>query len=142
MLLRLQVGQTKLKPNAKNQDGISAIHHCCVEELEQSFAATVLQYLIKNGGNVKDPMPNVQLTPLHIAVKFDHMGLVEILLDNGAKVDAKDAYGDSPIQLENGCPGMVELLSRKKRIKRKYNNGMDKANILPEKLRQKKNKKP
>ena len=36
-------------------------------------------------------------TPLHRAAAFGNEATIELLLKHGAKVDARDAYGDSPL---------------------------------------------
>lgn len=36
-------------------------------------------------------------TPLHLAVRFNDLGLVQLLLKNGADPTIKDMYGETPL---------------------------------------------
>lgn len=38
------------------------------------------------------------IVPLRLAVGFDHIGIVKILLDNGANIDAQNHYGDTALK--------------------------------------------
>jgi len=51
-------------------------------------------------------------TPLHIAVKSGDINIVRRLLDNGAKVDAKGAWGDTPLAwaVYDGLLDIAQLL--------------------------------
>ena len=42
------------------------------------------------------------LTPLHVAVQKDNVNLVKLLVDNGADLDRKDGFGDSPMKWAHG----------------------------------------
>src|SRR5207237_271496 len=53
--------------------------------------------------------------PLNIAVGKDNADMVKLLLDHGAKVNAKNSKGDTALvaAIEDDLPKMVELLLRK-----------------------------
>lgn len=51
-------------------------------------------------------------TPLHLAATHCHVEAAKVLLDKGAKIDAKAAGGTTPLDLaaQAGCVDMVNLL--------------------------------
>ena len=52
------------------------------------------------------------LTPLHMAVVNDHLGIAKFLLDNGASLSAQDNFGATPLHTaaENGRTEIAKLL--------------------------------
>mmetsp|Transcript_25394 Transcript_25394/g.46059 ORF Transcript_25394/g.46059 Transcript_25394/m.46059 type:complete len:504 (+) Transcript_25394:61-1572(+) len=73
--------------------------------------------------------PSVQLeveggsTPLHFAAYAGHTNAVEQLLDHRAKINVKDIYGDTPLDLAitNEWPAVVEVLQAAKSKKKPSN---------------------
>ncbi|MGH8614208.1 MAG: ankyrin repeat domain-containing protein [Gammaproteobacteria bacterium] len=57
------------------------------------------QFLIEQGADVNRPLANTGESPLHAAVckAIGTEQAIQLLLDAGAKIDAKDMIGDSPL---------------------------------------------
>lgn len=68
--------------------------------------------LLANKAEVNAVATKAGLTPLHVAVFQHHNGVVELLLSNGAKINAKDNDGQTPLHMAaaNGHKDVVELL--------------------------------
>lgn len=55
------------------------------------------------------------LTPLHMACQQGHLEVAKLLLGSGAPVDARDAYGNTPLwkavfAFQGGDPELIRLL--------------------------------
>ena len=62
--------------------------------------ATSLQQLLEaNKGQIKAATFEDGRTPLHSAVKHNHLACAEILVKNGADVNARDVLGNTPLHL-------------------------------------------
>ena len=59
------------------------------------------------------------MSPLHLAVENGNQEIVKYLVENGARIDAKNSNDKSPIYLaaENGHFDIVELLNETKKRK-------------------------
>lgn len=71
--------------------------------------------LLINGANVDDKDENYdKITPLFLAIETGHIEIVELLLDFGAKVNARDASKQTPIMRldDDATPDLVGLLIR------------------------------
>ena len=120
--------------------------HSCLCSARRVVYNLVLQTLLKQGANPNcATIPGVETgafmrdcrtkgeTPLHRAAAFGDEEAIQMLLDAGAKIDAKDANGDTPLGWASwyGRPTVVlrKLLYGPFRISPNYGKGMQ-ANLL------------
>lgn len=61
--------------------------------------ATVKAHLAIETTNVNETVPQIEYTPLHYAVFYGHLEIVELLLAHGAAVDAKTSTGLSALHI-------------------------------------------
>mmetsp|Transcript_7316 Transcript_7316/g.31099 ORF Transcript_7316/g.31099 Transcript_7316/m.31099 type:complete len:299 (+) Transcript_7316:153-1049(+) len=61
--------------------------------------ATVKAHLAIETTNVNERVPQIEYTPLHYAVFYGHMDIVEVLVEHGAAMDVKTATGLSPLHI-------------------------------------------
>ena len=75
--------------------------------------------LERGGANPEVANSQEGLTPLMMASKYGHIGVVIALLDAGARIDARDRDGRSAedVAAELGREGVVELLRDARRAK-------------------------
>lgn len=57
-------------------------------------------FLLRKGANV-NATDSKKVTPLHLAIQFRHLHLVETLVTNGANVEAETCDGSKPIHMVN-----------------------------------------
>ena len=86
--------------NGKDVDGwtalhIYAAHNGPVEDIES---------LLSKGALINQVTHDYGWTPLHLAVNNDNFNIVEVLITNGADVNAKDLDDWTPLQIaaQNG----------------------------------------
>ncbi|MGH0132854.1 UNVERIFIED_CONTAM: hypothetical protein FKN15_050902 [Acipenser sinensis] len=89
-----------VSPDLYNEDGLTALHQCCIDDFEE-----VVQALVDAGANV-NACDSELWTPLHAAATCGHMGLVETLIKHGANMLAVNADGNMPYDL---CEDEVTL---------------------------------
>ncbi|KAK1173895.1 protein phosphatase 1 regulatory subunit 16A-like [Acipenser oxyrinchus oxyrinchus] len=89
-----------VSPDLYNEDGLTALHQCCIDDFEE-----VVQALVDAGANV-NACDSELWTPLHAAATCGHMGLVEMLIKHGANMLAVNADGNMPYDL---CEDEVTL---------------------------------
>ena len=108
--------------NNKGSGGYTPFHRACgfllcpVEEIEQFF---------KSGADVTIPN-DLGKTPLHLASREFWIacpGVVEFLLKNGAPVNAKDIFGETPIYQMKSLPLVKVLLDFGADLRLKDKNG-------------------
>ena len=65
-------------------------------------------------------------TPLHVAVKYNHLDVARLLIDRGADIDAKSYAGWTPLHqaaFDNNCGVARLLIDRGADIESKSNTG-------------------
>jgi ankyrin repeat protein len=91
----------------ENEDGWSAIESAAIVGNAEIFSM-----ILKAGGNVNrklnDPLQK-GMTPLHWAANRGHCSIVQMCLDQGAKIDVKDGNGITPLMIQKSIE-MTELL--------------------------------
>ncbi|CAF0792377.1 unnamed protein product [Didymodactylos carnosus] len=80
-------------PNTANEDGLSPIHQCSIDNSEQ-----LLLLLIEFGGDVNARDRDLW-TPLHAAATCGHMQICKILIEHGAELLALNADGNMPYDI-------------------------------------------
>ncbi|XP_030067218.1 protein phosphatase 1 regulatory inhibitor subunit 16B [Microcaecilia unicolor] len=83
----------KVDPNLCNEDGLTALHQCCIDNFEE-----IIKLLLNHGANV-NARDNELWTPLHAAATCGHINLVKILIQHGADLLAVNADGNMPYDL-------------------------------------------
>jgi ankyrin repeat protein len=95
-------------PNAKDDDGVSAIRWAAVEG-----NATVVEILVEAGADV-DSADAHGVTPLMMAARWAHMRTVQVLVEAGADLDTLSDYGPGRTALMyaaiGGYNGVVHYL--------------------------------
>jgi protein phosphatase 1 regulatory subunit 16A len=80
-------------PNSANEDGLTAIHQCCIDD-----SADLLRILIANGANL-NVCDNDLWTPLHAAATCANLEICKILIANGADLLAVNTDGNMPYDI-------------------------------------------
>jgi ankyrin repeat protein len=80
-------------PNSSNEDGLTAIHQCCIDD-----SADLLRLLIKYGANV-NVCDNDLWTPLHAAATCANLEICKILIENKADLLAVNTDGNMPYDI-------------------------------------------
>ncbi|XP_050396765.1 protein phosphatase 1 regulatory subunit 16A [Patella vulgata] len=91
-----EVGQLLARgvnPDLTNDDGLTALHQCCIDDSEQ-----MLVLLLEYGANV-NAQDSEQWTPLHAAATCGHAHLCKHLVDRGADLLAVNADGNMPYDI-------------------------------------------
>jgi len=94
-------------------------------DVNETARAETVKVLLSRGANVNAQNPEDRSTPLHKAMNNDGTEIVEILLANGAKIEAKDENGHTPLQLASlkGKDRLVRfLLSKGAKVNTADNN--------------------
>ncbi|KAK5872198.1 hypothetical protein PBY51_012919 [Eleginops maclovinus] len=82
-----------LSPDLCNEDGLTALHQCCIDNYEE-----MVKILLDRGACV-NAQDNELWTPLHAAATCGHAGLVKILIANSADLLAVNSDGNMPYDL-------------------------------------------
>ncbi|XP_017843488.2 protein phosphatase 1 regulatory subunit 16A isoform X2 [Drosophila busckii] len=85
--------QHGITPNAANEDGLTALHQCCIDNNVE-----MLRLLLDYGANV-DAQDSDKWTPLHAAATCGHLELVRILIRHNANLLAVNTDGNMPYDL-------------------------------------------
>ncbi|GFO46756.1 protein phosphatase 1 regulatory subunit 16a, partial [Plakobranchus ocellatus] len=92
--------QSKVSPDLTNEDGLTALHQCCIDDNE-----AMLKLLLEYGANV-NACDSEMWTPLHAAATCGHVTLCKHLIDRGAHLLAVNADGNMPYDI---CEDEVTL---------------------------------
>ncbi|ESO87894.1 hypothetical protein LOTGIDRAFT_194024, partial [Lottia gigantea] len=82
-----------VKPDLTNDDGLTAIHQCCIDDSEE-----MLKLLLEYGANV-NAQDSEHWTPLHAAATCGHAHLCRHLIENGADLLAVNSDGNMPYDI-------------------------------------------
>ncbi|XP_050429744.1 protein phosphatase 1 regulatory subunit 16A [Adelges cooleyi] len=82
-----------VSPDATNEDGLTALHQCCIDDNEQ-----MMKLLVEFGANV-NAEDSEKWTPLHAAATCAHLHLIKYLIDKGANLLAVNADGNMPYDI-------------------------------------------
>lgn len=98
----------------KRPDLVSTLGSCMSSPLTQALicnqtnAFSIVEVLLNHGASANELCDNFHNhRPLHLAARKQDVGVLELLLDNGALIDAQDARGLTPLAtviLEGGEP--------------------------------------
>lgn len=82
--------------NARNNNGSNALHTCCRQI--DSRSAIIASMLISSGIDI-EAQTTFQLTPLHIAIRYNSLDVVDVLLYAGANINAVDCDGSTCLMM-------------------------------------------
>jgi len=82
-----------VSPDSTNEDGLTALHQCCIDDSEE-----MMKVLVEFGANV-NAADSEQWTPLHAAATCGHLHLVKFLIENGANLLAVNGDGNMPYDI-------------------------------------------
>ncbi|GFS06607.1 protein phosphatase 1 regulatory subunit 16A [Elysia marginata] len=85
--------QSNISPDVTNEDGLTALHQCCIDDNE-----AMLKLLLDYGANV-NACDSEMWTPLHAAATCGHVTLCKHLIDRGAELLAVNADGNMPYDI-------------------------------------------
>lgn len=88
-----QLLNSGIDPNVSNEDGLTALHQCAIDNNEQ-----MLLTLIDYGANVNSRDTELW-TPLHAAGCCGHLKIVQHLVGHGAELLAVNADGNMPYDI-------------------------------------------
>lgn len=99
-------------PNVTNEDGLTALHQCCIDDSED-----MLKLLLEFGANV-NARDSEMWTPLHAAATCGHVHLCKLLIDKGAELLAVNADGNMPYDIceDEVCLDFIETEMAKRGI--------------------------
>ncbi|XP_044309247.1 protein phosphatase 1 regulatory subunit 16A [Varanus komodoensis] len=85
--------QAGLSPSLCNEDGLTALHQCCIDDF-----VDIVELLLEAGADV-NACDSEHWTPLHAAATCGHLHLVELLIKRGANLLAVNSDGNMPYDL-------------------------------------------
>ncbi|XP_039186110.1 protein phosphatase 1 regulatory subunit 16A [Crotalus tigris] len=88
-----QLLQNGLSPDLCNEDGLTALHQCCIDDYGR-----IVELLLEAGADV-NACDSELWTPLHAAATCGHLPLVGLLLQRGANLLAVNSDGNMPYDL-------------------------------------------
>ena len=90
--------------NAANEDGLTAIHQCCIDD-----SVSLLRLLVEHGGDV-NACDNDLWTPLHAAATCANQHICKLLIASGADLLAVNTDGNMPYDIcdDEACLEYIE----------------------------------
>lgn len=82
-----------VNPDSTNEDGLTALHQCCIDDNEE-----MMKLLVEFRANV-NAEDSEKWTPLHAAATCGHLHLVKNLIARGANLLAVNADGNMPYDI-------------------------------------------
>ncbi|XP_023246581.1 protein phosphatase 1 regulatory subunit 16A isoform X2 [Copidosoma floridanum] len=82
-----------VNPDSTNEDGLTALHQCCIDDNEE-----MMKLLVEFGADV-NAEDSEKWTPLHAAATCGHLHLVRYLIAKGANLLAVNADGNMPYDI-------------------------------------------
>ncbi|KAK3884087.1 hypothetical protein Pcinc_011623 [Petrolisthes cinctipes] len=80
-------------PDSTNEDGLTALHQCCIDDSEE-----MMRLLVRHGADV-NAQDSEKWTPLHAAATCGHLHLAKFLIAKGANLLAVNADGNMPYDI-------------------------------------------
>jgi ankyrin repeat protein len=100
--------------NQKTSDGATALHYAIQggKTREDKVIIDVVRVFLDVGANVNEQTESEGLTPLMLAADYGKTGVVKVLMDRGADINAKDRNGRTALMAaqDNGHQDIVNLL--------------------------------
>lgn len=130
-------GLTAEEANKPDEMGRTPLMHAVLANLDD---ASIVSLLLERGANVNNAEGKQKWTPLHVAARDQKLSMVRALLNAGAKIDAVDVFGDTPLwrSLLTDSPDFVvtkELLRHGADPRRKNNFGVAPIDIARDSVR-------
>ncbi|KAM3841033.1 protein phosphatase 1 regulatory subunit 16A isoform 1-T3 [Vipera latastei] len=88
-----QLLQSGISPNLCNEDGLTALHQCCIDNYGR-----IVELLLEAGADA-NACDSELWTPLHAAATCGHLPLVGLLIERGANLLAVNSDGNMPYDL-------------------------------------------
>lgn len=112
--------RNNVDPNLCNDDGLTALHQCCIDNYEE-----IAKILLNRGANV-NARDNELWTPLHAAATCGHTSLVKVLIQQGADLLAVNSDGNMPYDLCEDDPTLdiIEMAMANRGITQEMINEM------------------
>ncbi|NXK01420.1 PP16A phosphatase, partial [Corythaixoides concolor] len=88
-----QLLQAGVSPDLGNEDGLTALHQCCIDDYGDVVA------VLLDAGADANARDSELWTPLHAAATCGHLCLVQLLLQRGADLLAVNSDGNMPYDL-------------------------------------------
>ncbi|XP_037792597.1 protein phosphatase 1 regulatory subunit 16A-like [Penaeus monodon] len=85
--------EANVNPDSTNEDGLTALHQCCIDDSEE-----MMRLLVHHGANV-NAQDSEKWTPLHAAATCGHLHLAKFLIAKGANLLAVNADGNMPYDI-------------------------------------------
>ena len=91
--------QNGADPNLPTILGLNCIHLSAMSISGKQSGLEITKLLVAYRANVNDQKNSNRISPLHFAVAVNNIGLMNVLMENGANVDGKDKFGYSPLHV-------------------------------------------